>query len=47
MLKSEIERQVQDMLEAELIQHRIVKKKNSTYRLCVDNKHLNAITQKG
>jgi hypothetical protein len=47
MLKSEIERQVQDMLEAGLIQHRIVKKKNSTYRLCVNYKHLNAITQKG
>jgi hypothetical protein len=55
-LKDEIEKQVADMLDAGLIQHStspfcspvlLVKKKATSYRLCVDYRHLNAITLKG
>ena len=54
-LKDEIERQVQDMLNHGLIQRSasafsspvlLVKKKDGTYRFCVDFRHLNAFTQK-
>jgi hypothetical protein len=56
VLKNEIQKQVQEMLEARLIQHSVspfsspvllVKKKDSSYQLCVDYIHLNAITIKG
>jgi hypothetical protein len=55
VLKTEIEAQVQEMLKVGLIQHSsipfsshvmLVKKKDNTYRLCVDYRHLNAITVK-
>jgi hypothetical protein len=55
-LKSEIEKQVQDMLEVGLIQPSsssfsslviLVKKKDASYWFCVDYRHLNAITLKG
>jgi hypothetical protein len=55
-LKDEIESQVQDMLTACLIEHStssfsspvlLVKKKEHTYRFCVDYHQLNALTVKG
>jgi hypothetical protein len=55
-LKTEIERQVQGMLNAGLIQPSdspfsstvlLVKKKDNTFRFCVDYRHMNAITSKG
>lgn len=55
-LKSEIENQVQEMLAAGLIQHSsspyschvlLVKKKDGSYRYCVDYRHLNVTTVKG
>jgi tRNA A37 N6-isopentenylltransferase MiaA len=54
-LKSEIEKHVNEMLESGLIQHNkshfassviLVKKKDGTYRFCVDYRHLNALTAK-
>jgi hypothetical protein len=55
-LKDEIEKHVQDMLQVGLIQHNnshfsspvlLVKKKDDTYRFCMDYRHLNAITRNG
>jgi hypothetical protein len=55
-LKDKIERQVKEMLQIGLIQHNnssfsspvlLVKKKDNSYRFCVDYHHLNAITIKG
>ncbi|XP_020401789.1 uncharacterized protein [Zea mays] len=54
-LKTEIERQVQEMLSSGIIQHSnsefsssviLVKKKDDSYRFCVDYRHLNALTVK-
>jgi hypothetical protein len=54
-LKTEIEKQVDDMLGSGLIQHSkspfsssviLVKKKDNSYRFCVDYRHLNALTTK-
>jgi hypothetical protein len=56
LLKSEIERQVNDMLQQRIIQKSssafaspvlLVKKKDQTWRFCVDYRQLNAITVKG
>jgi hypothetical protein len=52
VIKDEIERQIQEMLRSGIIQPivipfssiMLVKKKDSTYRFCVDFQHLNAIT---
>jgi hypothetical protein len=54
-MKTEIEQQIQDMLDKGLIQHRkspfsshvlLVKKKDHTWRFGVDYRHLNALTRK-
>jgi hypothetical protein len=54
-LKDEIERQIKEMLHSGLIQRStspfsssmlLVKKKDNTWRFCVDYRHLNAITVK-
>jgi hypothetical protein len=54
-LKTEIEQQVTDMLKTRIIQPSqsefassviLVKKKDNTYRFCVDYRHLNALTVK-
>jgi hypothetical protein len=53
--KTEIEKQIADMLKKGVIQHSnspfaspvlLVKKKDGTWRFCVDYRHLNAITVK-
>jgi tRNA A37 N6-isopentenylltransferase MiaA len=55
-LKNEIETQVQDMLDNGLIQSSnsplsspvlLVKKKDQSYKFCIDYRYLNAITAKG
>jgi hypothetical protein len=55
-LKSEIERQVQELLAQGVIAHSniafaspviLVKKADKTWRLVVDYRHLNALTEKG
>lgn len=55
-LKDEIERQVTEMLQSGVTQNSnnafsspalLVKKKDGTWRLCIDYRHLNAITIKG
>jgi hypothetical protein len=54
-MKNEIEQQIQDMLSKGLIQHSqsafsssvlLVKKKDKSWRFCVDYRHLNALTVK-
>jgi tRNA A37 N6-isopentenylltransferase MiaA len=54
-LKTEIEKQVQEMLSSGIVQESksefsshviLVKKKDKPYRFCVDYKHLNALTVK-
>jgi len=53
-LKSEIERQVQELLQSGVIQRSqssfsspviLVKKKDGTWRMCIDYRHLNAMTR--
>jgi tRNA A37 N6-isopentenylltransferase MiaA len=54
-LKTEIEKQVEEMLQSGIVQPSqsefsssviLVKKKDHTYRFCVDYRHLNALTLK-
>lgn len=54
-MKDEIERQVRELLLGGVIQHSnnpysspviLVKKKDKTWRLCIDYRHLNALTRK-
>jgi hypothetical protein len=55
VLKTEIEKQLAEMLKSCIIEHSksdfsssviLVRKKDDTYRFCVDYRHLNAITAK-